>query len=136
MINCHVHLFTMDDVPPEWPIKQVKLLKTNKLFRWFFCNIFWRLIPCRRDELKRLAALPQHAAEYSNQQENFKALKNYYKGDGKLKYIVLPMDLRALSMDPPPTKSIESQHQELANLAQTYPDEITPFVHIDPRSET
>ena len=85
-----------------------------------------------RDGLHRYANFMAVAA-YSNQEEIFARVRGRYPLDTQ--FIVLPMDMRGMRRGRS-RQNIREQHLELKALADKYPDQIIPFVHIDPRSQT
>jgi len=70
-------------------------------------------------------------AAFKTQKEIFEKVRGRYPLNTK--FIVLPMDLRGMRRGNP-QQGIIAQHEELKKLADAYPDQVIPFIHIDPRS--
>lgn len=133
IINCHIHTFSKEAVPPEFPPYLHILTKhqftrrlTGKLLR--LCG---RIIK-GRDIFERYANFVE-IADYDNQMEIFQRVRGRYPLNTK--FIVLPMDMRGMGYGEP-RQDIDNQHLELKSLVDCYPDQIIPFIHIDPRSGT
>jgi len=129
--NCHIHLFTMRDVPQKI-IPFLPLLTqfdfTKKTLIWFLR----RINPfSKRDIFERYANFLE-TIEKDSQKETFKSIQQKYPKDTR--FIVLPMDLRALGKGEP-IASIREQHEKLYELKKQYPNTLLPFIHIDPRSK-
>ena len=58
------------------------------------------------------------------------SLRYYYPGDTR--FVVLPMDYSFMGYGKP-IKNIDEQLQNLSNLRDRFPNQIIPFVHIDPQ---
>lgn len=70
-------------------------------------------------------------AAFKTQKEIFEIVRGRYPLDTK--FVILPMDLRGMQRGNP-RQSIIEQHEELKKLAEEYPNQVIPFIHIDPRS--
>jgi len=136
--NCHTHLFTFDHFPRKYFGKLLwfSWLVKNKLSRTIIIFIMG-LIKHKKVEqitemIPRLAAFLK-VSERDGQVEVFeKYLQHYYPSSTR--FVVLPMDFTHIGYGEPKI-GIEDQMTELANLRDRYPDQIIPFVHIDPRNE-
>jgi predicted TIM-barrel fold metal-dependent hydrolase len=133
IINCHVHLMTEKVLPPTWPHPVLTWMGRHKATRWIATNIVPWLDPLRDDDLlERYANFLRHGT-MQDQKETFERLKRCY--NDTTKFVVLPMDLRALDPENEPAQGIYEQHKKLAELAAKPSTQarIIPFVHIDPR---
>lgn len=134
--NCHTHIFTLDHLPKKFFINIYWLawLIKKKPIRWII-QFLLVLIPVGL--LKRLGSrIPRIAAflticESESQSEVFtKSLQRYYPSDTR--FVVLPMDYSFMGYGKPKF-SIDQQLEELARVRDEFPDQIIPFVHVDPR---
>jgi len=130
IVNCHVHLLTMKDVPSGWPPGRLgsflKYLGTHRYTRWIATNVLPWLDPFRDDDLfERFANL----LTMDGQEENFEQLKGWYEESDR--FVVLPMDMRTFGGAS--QNSLLEQHVELARICNKYSGRIIPFVHVDPR---
>lgn len=129
IINCHIHTFTQKNVPKKYLgfITWVMRKKAVRSFLlWFSEKVFFM----KRDWLERYANFAAIANKES-QEEVFLEVRHRYPLDTK--FIVLPMDLRGIH-ESKIENGIRNQHEELEELTQKYPNQIIPFIHIDPRS--
>lgn len=137
IINCHVHLFTMDHVPRDFlPFGLTRRLRRAPFKR----ALMWAL---RRlgaafdvDRLGRYADFLKIGAMES-QEEVFTRLRGYYPSGGEhpTQFVALPMDMTHMGAGDP-FEDIETQHQKLATLAAKHPDTLLPFIAVDPRRVT
>lgn len=128
--NCHMHIFTVDHVPENFlPLGLAKWMKLPYLkipLRYLLVN----LNPfSNRDIFERYANFIRISTN-KTQQQVFEVVRAYYPLDTK--FVVLPMDMEYMDAGKVP-KDIIAQHDELAQLVQTYPNQIIPFVAVDPR---
>ncbi len=127
--NCHIHTFTIDHVPDKFiPV-------VGRFFRFGVIRVPFRFImryvlPCTdRDLLDRYARFIKITYR-SSQKAVFKIIRGYYPRGTR--FVVLPMDMAYMSAGKVKA-SLDEQHKELAQLAGKYPDQIIPFVAVDPR---
>lgn len=130
--NCHMHIFTVDHVPENFlPLGFAKLMKQAYLrapLRFLLVN----LNPfSNRDLFERYSNFIKISTN-KTQEEVFKVVRAYYPLNPPTKFVVLPMDMAYMNAGKVPV-DIDSQHNELANLANKYPEQIIPFAAIDPR---
>ena len=124
IINCHIHTFNRESVPPRYP-PYFRILRKYRLTRWL-----------TRKLLRSLNIFERYAnfieiASYGSQERIFEKVRRRYPLSTQ--FIVLPMDMRGMGYGKP-RQDINEQHVELKRLADRYPDQIIPFIHIDPRS--
>ncbi len=137
--NCHTHIFTLDHLPRNlFPgFFLIAWLVRRELTRKFIGIVFEKVIS---GTLRKIA--PLKGARVSaflkicsnrNQKEVFSnSLQRYYPADTR--FIVLPMDYSFMGCGDPKF-SIDDQLEELAEIRDAFPEQIIPFVHIDPRHE-
>ena len=137
IINCHVHLFTMDHVPrdflpfrlTQWlrraPFKRAVTWALRRLGAWFGF-----------DRLGRFADFLKISG-METQDEVFQRVRGYYpsRGEHPTQFVALPMDMTHMGAGAP-QEDIETQHQKLAALANGYSDTLLPFIAVDPRRVT
>ncbi len=131
IINCHIHTFNRESVPPKYP-PYLRVFRKYRSTRWLvrkLLRLCGRIIK-GRDICERYANFIEIAA-YVSQEEIFKKVRGRYPLNTQ--FIVLPMDMRGMGYGKP-EQDINEQHVELKRLAECYPDQIIPFIHIDPRS--
>ncbi len=127
--NCHIHTFTIEDVPNNF-IPLLGPLVRFKLLRFPLRLLLKALIPFTdRDLLDRYSKFLR-ISHLSSQEKIFKTVKNYYPSGTR--FIILPMDMKYMSAGKA-QRSLDNQHKELAQLASKFQDEIIPFVAVDPR---
>ena len=129
-INCHVHTFTIDHVPNRFlPLGLVTIMKpkaVRKPLSWIFST----LIPfSKRDLFDRYINFVEITANKS-QADTLKGVRSYYPRGTK--FIVLPMDMEFMGAGKVKV-GLEGQMQELLGLYKSFPEEVIPFVAIDPR---
>jgi predicted TIM-barrel fold metal-dependent hydrolase len=130
IINCHIHTFTIDHVPHKFlPFRLVKILKPSiirKPLSWIIKN----LMPFTdRDILDRYINFIEITAN-KTQEETFKHVQGYYPKNTK--FVILPMDMEFMLAGKVKEK-YELQLQSLIQLKESFPEQILPFVAVDPR---
>ena len=134
--NCHTHLFTLDHLPTNFFIGfyPIAWLLQKKLTKWiilFLVNLFpglFKLGP----RIKRVAAFLRIIDNESQEKVFTNSLRNYYPSDTR--FVVLPMDYTFMGYGPP-KEDIDAQLENLSQLRDKFPDQIIPFVHIDPQHD-
>lgn len=152
IFNCHTHLFTLDHIPRGYYGLLLYLISRLLKYKWLraiiisvltiikpvlvvIMSFLGRLDPSRTisryvEKLPRLAAFLR-ICESKSQVETFKnSLRHYYPKNTR--FVVLPMDYTFMGYGAP-KRSIDDQLTGLAELRDKFPDQIIPFVHIDPR---
>lgn len=132
IINCHNHTFTIDHVPHKFlPFRLVNILRPSiirKPLGWIIRN----LLPFTdRDILDRYINFLEVTANRT-QEETFKRVRGFYPQESK--FIILPMDMEFMAAGRVKEK-YESQLKNLCELRDKYPNQIIPFVAVDPRRE-
>lgn len=128
--NCHIHTFKGDqDVPVHFlPLGLVRWLakRDHPLFNWILHNLN-PFTP--NDELDRALEFIRIGKLGSQLWIFQECLKNY---PSDTKFIILPMDMAYMGAGEVP-RDYEEQLIELKKLRDTYPENIIPFIHVDPR---
>jgi predicted TIM-barrel fold metal-dependent hydrolase len=129
IVNCHTHTFTHEHTPDRfvpWPFN--RLLR----IRWFrgavLAIVSW-VDPQHDGRIARLAEIL--ATSYGRDQAAvFEKLQGFYPQGTR--FVILPMDMTFIGLGRVPT-SIDEQHEQLLQLAQSQPEAIIPFAAVDPR---
>jgi len=130
--NCHLHIFTIDHVPKKFlPLGLTSLMK-SKLLRAPLTFLFDNIIPFSDKDLLHRYSNFVKISYKKKQRDIFEIVRSYYPLDTK--FIILPMDMSFMKAGEVPC-SITEQHAELAELRDTYPEQLIPFGAIDPRQE-
>ncbi|TCL08737.1 amidohydrolase family protein [Shimia isoporae] len=129
--NCHLHLFTLDHVPEDFPVAIVGAIRKNPKLIRFFSNILvgpFRELGLQVEKLGRMAAVGQ----LKSQQQVLRSVLPQYPDDAR--FVVLPMDIAASGYKEAP-KDIAAQHRELFELSKdpAFKDRILPFAKVNPR---
>ena len=133
IVNCHIHTFTSKNVPFWYPTFPLNILSRFGPTRWMFESLLRLSWPfSSKDVLNRLANF-MAVSSYGSQRDLFENIRGRYPLSTK--FVVLPMDMRGMKKGRI-SQDIEAQHEELHELFKVYPEQIIPFIHIDPRSGT
>jgi uncharacterized protein len=129
IINCHIHTFTVNHVPTRKVPVLMHLLRWKPLregFRGVLSTlVFWD----ERDRLRRFAQFVKMT--YGKSQESvFNEARRRYPNSTR--YVVLPMDMAYMGAGRVRT-DLEGQLRELAVLHEKFPEQVIPFVAVDPR---
>lgn len=143
--NCHTHLFTLDHMPRNYYGLPYLVWFTKLISRRPFGPIIIDLIGVlnkllgylfefkKLDEaityLSRLMSLYEVSGNKSQRTVFEEYLRSYYPEGTR--FVVLPMDFSRLGYGQPKL-SIDDQLEELKRVRDDYPEQIIPFVHIDP----
>jgi predicted TIM-barrel fold metal-dependent hydrolase len=133
IINCHSHTFTIKHVPNRFlPFRLVSILKPaiiRKPLGWILRN----LLPfTERDLLDRYINFLEITA-HKTQEETFIRVRGYYPSNTR--FIILAMDMEFMRAGKV-KEHYEMQLKELLHLKNLYPNQILPFVAVDPRRNT
>jgi hypothetical protein len=126
--NCHVHTFTERHVPANFvrfPLN--KLLRVRWIRRLVLAFIL-RFDRGRRGRIARFARVLE--VSEGSQQAILDKVRGFYPRDTK--FVVLPMDMAFMGAGEVKS-SLDAQHDELAELAQSADANVIPFVAVDPR---
>ncbi|NOR86795.1 MAG: amidohydrolase family protein [Bacteroidales bacterium] len=130
IINSHIHTFRDVDIPRKFlPLGIVRLLASN-----FGSNVFTHLLSninpfSDKDLFDRYVKFIK-TGKLPSQQKIFEDCQKFYPSGTR--FVILPMDMAYMGAGRVP-RDYSQQLDELAELKKTYPKEIIPFVHIDPR---
>lgn len=128
--NSHIHTFRDLDIPRRFlPLGLVRLLASN-----FGANIFTKMLNnfnpfSEKDLLDRYVKFIK-IGKLKSQQKIFENCAQFYPSNTR--FAILPMDMAYMGAGKVPRPYLE-QLDELAILKKTYPKNILPFIHIDPR---
>ncbi len=128
--NCHTHVFTNKIIPRNFlPFGLVRFLSRHGVSRWLgrFLN---RINPKSSDDIFDRAASFMNIGNKESQLEIFSLLKRFYPEDSK--YVVLSMDMEFMGAGKVDQEFIQ-QLDELSEIKKKYPDQIIPFICLDPR---
>lgn len=130
--NCHIHTFREPDVPQRFlPLALVPVLTTRYGFR-FIGRILSNIVPyTNRDVFDRYLKFVK-ISKIKSQHEIFEECRRFYPVNSR--FIILPMDMAYMGAGKVPRK-YEDQLDEIAGLRDMYPDQVIPFVHVDPRRD-
>ncbi|MBI5164687.1 MAG: amidohydrolase family protein [Magnetospirillum sp.] len=130
--NCHIHLFTLDHVPDRFLPAPVMALAKVGWIRRAISRALRRVDPfSSRDLFERYARFLTITGE-KGQREVFADVRRYYPGSTR--FVALPMDMSRMGRGAP-AADIVAQHDELAEVARTFPGLVIPFAAIDPRRD-
>jgi predicted TIM-barrel fold metal-dependent hydrolase len=131
--NCHIHLFTIDDVPDRFlPMGLPTLMR----FRPFRSSLVWlmrRVNPFEaRDLVERYANFVQVSYTAGREEGILARVRGYYPSDTR--FVVLPMDMAWMEAGKV-RRPYREQLQTLAKLRDEHPEQVLPFITVDPRRE-
>lgn len=131
MTNCHIHLFTLDHVPQNFPVPIVGFLRGQpgliNAIAWVLEKTFWKDQGGQVRRLGRMAAVGRKPTQEAVLRS---VLHQYSTGT---RFVVLPMDIAAGGYDAPEI-SLEQQHYDLHRLASKpqFRDLLVPFAKVHP----
>jgi predicted TIM-barrel fold metal-dependent hydrolase len=130
--NCHIHTFREPDVPRKFlPLCLVRILANTCGFR-FIARILNNLNPLSDNDIFDRYVRFAKISRIGSQREIFKECERFYPVNSR--FIVMSMDMAYMSAGKVP-RPYEQQLNELEALRDAYPDQVIPFIHIDPRRE-
>ena len=130
MYNTHIHTFRDIDVPVRFlPLQLVRILSTTVGFN-LIAKLLNNLNPFSDDDIFKRYLKFITTGKMGSQQKIFEECKKYYPDN--CKFVILPMDMAYMEAGKVPRK-YELQLRELSELKLTYPNQVVPFVHVDPR---
>lgn len=130
--NCHIHTFTEHDVPRGFlPLELVRILSTKVGFNLVAKTLNFLNPLSTDDQFKKYVQFATIGALPSQERVFLECIKNYPSDS---KFVVLAVDMEFMNAGKIPRTYVE-QLDELKRLTLKYPDNIIPFVHIDPRRE-
>jgi len=131
MINCHSHIFTLNNVPKNFVPFGLTYFLARIPFYKFLAKILRftdKIIP--RSRLSRYGNLLELGL-HQTQADIAENLAGYYPNNTK--FVVLPMDLSYMGAGKP-KQSVMDQHLKLLELVKNNKN-ILPFIAIDPRRQ-
>jgi len=118
IINCHIHTFTRQSVPPGFPPFPLNFLSRIPLTRVPLVWLLKAIDPFSSRDLPHRYANFMAIAAFKTQKEIFEKVRGRYPLNTK--FIVLPMDLRGMRRGNP-QQGVIAQHEELKALAESIP---------------
>ncbi len=129
IVNCHTHLFTLNQVPVNFITGQ-RILAASQIGRYKLARLLHRLIPWSdSDILDRLATFLTNG-NFSSQEQVFERLCMFYPSDTR--FAVHAVDFEYMGAGRTPHSYLE-QLAEVAAIKHKYPQRVYPFIGIDPR---
>ncbi|MBE1283782.1 MAG: amidohydrolase family protein [Rhodobacteraceae bacterium] len=129
--NCHIHLFTADHTPENFPFAWAKLFRSSPWMILFLSKMA-RLIGQEElgDTLHRLYQFQQQG-EQPTQAKMLEDVAKHYPSDTR--FVALPMDMRGIGFGDVPVP-LKDQHDELARLRDNPPERgtVIPFATVNP----
>lgn len=132
IINCHTHVFTINDVPRNFLIPGLATMLRFGIVRRPLVSasdLLWPL--SRSDKLSRYASFIRITYK-KTQRQVFDLLRQHYPENTR--FVLLSMDMRwmgAGAIDRP----FEAQLDQLAEIKRAFPDQAIPFIAVDPRRD-
>lgn len=129
--NCHIHLFTLDHVPRNFPFSLVGFLRRKPRLINLFAGVL-KLFGARElaGQVKRLGRMAAVGRKGSQEAILRSILPHYPEGT---RFIVLPMDIEAGGYGKP-KKDLSAQHHDLFELSQKpeFKELVLPFAKVHP----
>ncbi|MBO9477977.1 amidohydrolase [Shimia sp. R11_0] len=130
--NCHIHLFTLDHLPPDFPIPYAQELARRPWLLKQIAKVMKGISPLHAygDMLERLARTIEVGNLRSQEDVLRTILPHYSEGT---RFVVLPMDIAPGGYSRPKI-SLQEQHTELYHLTQKpiFKDLLLPFGKVHP----
>lgn len=130
--NCHIHTFTLDHVPRNYPIRAVGWVRSRP---WVIRAIAWMLrrVGARdmAEQVARLGRMAETGSAASQEAVLEQVLRQYSSGT---RFVILPMDIGTPSGFDEPPVSLSEQHAQLNRLARMpkYAGLLLPFGTVHP----
>lgn len=133
MTNCHIHTFTHQHSPRDFPFPAVRFFRHSPFLIKLVAGLLratWN--PELAERVDRLYQFQQQGAK-NTQAEIFADVKKHYPQDTR--FVILPMDMDGAGYGKVAV-SLEEQHDELARLRNdpAYVGTVLPFATVDPRN--
>ena len=129
IVNCHTHLFTLNQVPTSFITGQ-NILASSQLSRYNLASLLRKIIPWSdTDALDRLATFLENG-NFASQKDVFNRLCLFYPSNTR--FAVHTVDFEYMGAGKTPQSYLE-QLEEIADIKRKYPQRIYPFIGIDPR---
>jgi len=129
-VNSHIHIFRDLDVPDGFlPFGLVKFLR-HKFWFNTTCFLLNNIIPFAKSDLFSRYEQFIKIGRDSTQEDIW--LNCYYNYPSDTKFVILPMDMAYMGAGDVPRPYVD-QIEELNQLYLKYPNNIVPFLAVDPR---
>lgn len=131
--NGHIHLFTIDDVPDRFLPMGLPTLMRFRLLRSSLVWLMRRVNPFEaRDWVERYANFVEISYTVGKEEGIFARVQGYYPSGTR--FVVLPMDMAGMEAGKV-RRPYREQLLRLAALRDRYPEQLLPFIAVDPRRE-
>ncbi|SMP33314.1 amidohydrolase family protein [Shimia sagamensis] len=129
IINCHLHLFTLDNVPEDFPSPIVGKLRNKPRLISFLAKMLKGVAP----QIERLARMAD-VGRLESQEKVLQRVLPHYPDDTQ--FVILPMDIAPGGYSEAPV-GLREQHDLLAQLCRTgkYAERLIPFAALHPARE-
>lgn len=145
-INCHVHLFNSNCAPDYYfrmvlpkaldPFANlIKAFLEKKTTRWVVQAALWTAIKVRGGDTSALSRYLEFVkiGSAASQADVFNQIRPSYNQIDKVRYIALTLNMDHMAHYNSTHPPIDSQLREIIDLKKTYPDNLFPFISLDPR---
>jgi predicted TIM-barrel fold metal-dependent hydrolase len=130
--NCHIHTFTHEHAPSRFVNPVVGALLRVPWLRRALLRVVRLIDRGKRGKIARLGEILE-TTHNKSQEDVFALVRGYYPEETR--FVVLPMDMEHMGRGTVKEK-LKEQHDELARLRRDHPQEVIPFVAVDPRRPT
>jgi uncharacterized protein len=129
--NNHTHIFNVECIPDKFiKWKMIRLMSNNRVTLHLFR--FLTAFRYQNDFLKKQSSFLQYHTD-DWQESIFKKLQGIYPAGTRFVVLTLDMDYMGAGQA---ERTFITQATEVANLKRMYPNELLPFICIDPRRGT
>jgi predicted TIM-barrel fold metal-dependent hydrolase len=128
--NCHIHLFGEPDVPRQFlPLGLVRILANRQGFR-FIGRTLNLINPFSDNDLFDRYVRFVEIGRLGSPENIFRECEKFYPKNSA--FIVMSMDMAFMGAGKVP-QAYEKQIEDLARLRDKFPQQVIPFIHVDPR---
>ncbi|PKN94531.1 MAG: hypothetical protein CVU44_05470 [Chloroflexi bacterium HGW-Chloroflexi-6] len=128
--NIHTHVFTIHHVPLRFlPFNLVTSFKSQFWNRIIRTLLHWISVFTKNEQFRHIVVMAD-AAEHEKQEEILLDMMGFYPSQTRFGLLSMDMDYMEAG---PPEQDFLKQLEQLAALKQKYPEQIVPFMAIDPR---
>jgi predicted TIM-barrel fold metal-dependent hydrolase len=129
--NCHTHTFTHLHTPDRFVPPPLNYLLRIGWLRRRLLALVHRFYKTRSSRIARYAEILETSYR-QGQAGVFEKVRGFYPLGTR--FVILPMDMELMGLGKV-ERSIDEQHAELRQLAESHPDTIIPFAAADPRHD-
>jgi uncharacterized protein len=127
--NCHIHTFTHVHTPARFVNPFVGFVLSFPWLRRGLLRLVRLVDRGKRGKIARLGEILE-TTHNKSQEDVFKLVRGYYPEHTR--FVVLPMNMEHMGRGDVKCK-FKAQHDDLATLRNDHPEEVIPFVAVDPR---